>query len=270
MSYRFSLLIAGFIAVWSYFVVVPRYPALAARIGPWTAQSHAAVKRVASAKREVVPGNPGVLQVTLQQTAVDRIDIKTTPLREDTVQRTRAMWGDVMTVSAPPDAPSGAIDNKSGLLIRVPLAGDGDAPASGQPAKISALTLPPGAAASNGGVMAKAMGGSVDKDGKKVAYFLLDNPVDGVRVGQRARVELALAASQGTRKLVPYSAIVYDPKGGAWVFVNLKPLTYLRRPVKIDYIDGDVAVLADGPAVGTPVVLSGAMEIFGAESGVGH
>ncbi len=71
------------------------------------------------------------------------------------------------------------------------------------------------------------------------------------------------------RKVIPYAAVLYDPKGGTWTYTSPKALTYLRHVITIVFIEGDLAVLADGPAVGTEVVRVGAIELFGAELGVG-
>ena len=71
------------------------------------------------------------------------------------------------------------------------------------------------------------------------------------------------------RQVVPYAAVLYDAKGDTWVYTNPNPLTFVRHPIHIDYIEGDLAVLSDGPAAGTAVVLVGAAELFGAETGIG-
>ncbi|TMG06137.1 MAG: hypothetical protein E6I09_02745 [Chloroflexi bacterium] len=67
------------------------------------------------------------------------------------------------------------------------------------------------------------------------------------------------------RKVVPYSAILYDVDGGAFVYTSPEPLTFVRAPITVDYIKGDVAVLSDGPSSGTAVVTVGSAELFGAE-----
>jgi hypothetical protein len=72
------------------------------------------------------------------------------------------------------------------------------------------------------------------------------------------------------RPFVPHSAIMYLAKGDAFVYTNPAPRTYVRQPVQVDYIEGDVAVLKDGPKPGTQVVSVGAAELYGAEFGVGH
>jgi Cu/Ag efflux pump CusA len=77
------------------------------------------------------------------------------------------------------------------------------------------------------------------------------------------------AQAQGTqRKIVPYSALIYDLNGVAWVYTNPSPLTYVRSRISVDHIDGDMAVLSDGPPTGTKVVTVGSPELFGTEFGV--
>jgi len=80
----------------------------------------------------------------------------------------------------------------------------------------------------------------------------------------------AVAAQPATteRKVVPYAAVVYEPHGDTWVYTNPEPLVFVRAHVKIDYIDGDVAVLSEGPPVGTAVATVGVAELFGVEFGV--
>jgi hypothetical protein len=77
-------------------------------------------------------------------------------------------------------------------------------------------------------------------------------------------------AGTGRTLAVPYSAVVYDPNGQAWVFTNPQPLQFIRAPVTIDQIQGDTAILSSGPAVGTLIVRMGAEELLGTEYGVGH
>jgi hypothetical protein len=71
------------------------------------------------------------------------------------------------------------------------------------------------------------------------------------------------------RKVVPYSAVIYDRKGEPWVITNPEPLTYIRQRIVVQYISQDMAVLADGPPNGTQVVSTGAAEVYGTELGVG-
>lgn len=96
-------------------------------------------------------------------------------------------------------------------------------------------------------------------------YYVVADKDHGLAVNRRMRVELPLAGSEEKQKVVPYSAVYYDGKGAAWVYVNTKPLTFERRRVGIERVVGDLAVLSDGPSLGTPVVTVGAAMLYGAE-----
>ena len=90
------------------------------------------------------------------------------------------------------------------------------------------------------------------------------------RLGIQTRPVLAGRVGNATRRVVPYSALLYDAKGDTWVYTNPEPRTYVRERVTVDFIEGDQAVLSDGPPQGTPVVTVGAAELYGTEFGVGH
>ena len=75
-------------------------------------------------------------------------------------------------------------------------------------------------------------------------------------------------APQVLRKVIAYSAVIYDTKGGAWAYTNPEPLAFLRQPITIEYTRGDMTVLTAGPPTGTQVVVIGAAELYGAETGV--
>jgi len=72
------------------------------------------------------------------------------------------------------------------------------------------------------------------------------------------------------RKVVPYAAVFYDLNGAIWAYTNPEPLTFVRARISVDYIDGDMAVLSDGPPSGTKVVTVGSPELYGTEFGVGQ
>jgi hypothetical protein len=71
------------------------------------------------------------------------------------------------------------------------------------------------------------------------------------------------------RTIVPYSAIVYETDGETWVYTSPEELKFVREHVVVEEIDGDRAVLSEGPAAGTEVVTVGVAELFGAEHGIG-
>lgn len=79
-----------------------------------------------------------------------------------------------------------------------------------------------------------------------------------------------IASAGGVRTVVPYGAVLYDPSGRTWVYTSPESLVFVRHEIMVDYIAGDLAVLSDGPAVGTRVVTVGATELHGAEFEIGH
>ena len=80
----------------------------------------------------------------------------------------------------------------------------------------------------------------------------------------------AIASLPGGQESVPYSAVIYDAEGAAWVFTNGEELAYVKQPITIDRIEGDTAILTEGPEVGTEVVSQGAAELYGVEDGIGE
>ena len=74
------------------------------------------------------------------------------------------------------------------------------------------------------------------------------------------------------QKVVPYAAVLYGLNGETWVYTSPEPLVFVRQPITVGDIEGDVGVLLDGLPVGTQVVTAGAAELFGVESGLeeGH
>jgi len=88
----------------------------------------------------------------------------------------------------------------------------------------------------------------------------------GIETAAVADSEVQSAGGEAAlRKVVPYSAVLYAVDGGAFVYTSPEPLTFVRAPITVDYIKGDVAVLSDGPSSGTAVVTVGSAELFGAE-----
>lgn len=71
------------------------------------------------------------------------------------------------------------------------------------------------------------------------------------------------------RLVIPYGAVLYDLNGGTWAYTSSEPRVYVRQPITIETIDGDMVVLTNGPAPGTAVVTVGAAELYGADTGIG-
>lgn len=85
------------------------------------------------------------------------------------------------------------------------------------------------------------------------------------------RLDIQTAKVQGGKtKVIPFTAVIYDPDGQSWAYVVTGDRTYERAAISIDRIDGDQAVLKAGPPGGTPVVTAGAPELLGTEYGVGE
>ena len=100
-------------------------------------------------------------------------------------------------------------------------------------------------------------------------FYTFDNGPGRLRPGERVRVTMPLrGATQGT--VVPLSAIFRDIYDGAWVYENTAPRTYVRRRVNVLYVVDEVAVIGNGPPVGTKVVSAGVAEIAGTEFGMAH
>ena len=88
----------------------------------------------------------------------------------------------------------------------------------------------------------------------------------GIETDRVREVEIA-----GERRMVvPYAAVLYTEDGETWIYTNPEPLVFVRQSITVEHIEGDQAILTDGPSVGTPVVTAGAAELFGIEFGVGH
>jgi len=96
-------------------------------------------------------------------------------------------------------------------------------------------------------------------------YYVVNGKDHGLTVNQRMRVELQLTGAEDSQKVVPYGALYYDARGAAWVYVSKEPLAFERQSVQVDRVVGNVVVLTDGPALGTPVVTVGAALLYGAE-----
>ena len=194
-----------------------------------------------------------------------------------------------LTISAPRDGilqnvlvnpgqhvPGGAmlfeVADHSAVWIRVPVyAGELAQIATGQDAQVAALADSP----SGQGRKAKPVAAppSADPAASTVdLYFELSNrggQGNGfLRPGERVTVRLALIGAQESLT-VPWSAVLHDANGGAWVYENIAPQVYTRRRVDVAHVANALAVLNRGPAPGARIVTTGALELFGTEFGAG-
>ena len=111
-------------------------------------------------------------------------------------------------------------------------------------------------------------------DGSKLSRVTLtEKAIERIALTTSVVREMEVEGNPGSllpRTVVPYSAVIYDTQGDAWVYVNGEPRSFLRHPIKIDYIKGDQAILLDGPAKDSVIATVGVAELYGAESGIGH
>lgn len=99
-------------------------------------------------------------------------------------------------------------------------------------------------------------------------YYAIDNSDGLLRPGQTVAISVPLRAEEEAL-VVPWSAVVHDIYGGAWVYESTAPHVFTRRRVQVRHVSGELAVLATGPKVGASVVREGAAELFGTELGTG-
>ena len=90
-----------------------------------------------------------------------------------------------------------------------------------------------------------------------------------IRPATPQEMEVVTPAGQGGRTAIPYDAVIYDKTGAPFTFTNPAELAYVRQAITVEGIKNKVAVLSAGPTVGTKVVTVGAIELYGAETGVG-
>ena len=98
--------------------------------------------------------------------------------------------------------------------------------------------------------------------------YRLPNSDGAFRLGQRVGVIVPLR-QEGATLTAPWSAVVYDAEGGAWLYEQIDATSFVRRRVQVERAVDGMAVLASGVRPGARVVSIGAAELFGVEFGVG-
>jgi len=102
-------------------------------------------------------------------------------------------------------------------------------------------------------------------------------PIEGsdvslVRLTEEAAVRLDIEVDPvldaGTGTTIPYAAVFYLATGETWTYTNPEPLAFVRVPIVVDRIRGDLVFLSDGPPSGMSVVTQGSAELYGTETGV--
>jgi hypothetical protein len=185
-------------------------------------------------------------KVVLQESAAKRIGLETTTVSNGPVDRSLVVRGTVVA--------AGSGDSVV-IKVTLPAASAGSVDASqparilgigGQDGLIAPAQAPPPGVAGGGGAR----------------FYRLDGAA--AQVGRRLRVQLAQKGG-GERETIPYSAVIYWIDGGAWVYTQIAPLTFVRAPIVIDQVDGNVVILKSGPPAGTRIVSVGGEELLGTE-----
>jgi hypothetical protein len=108
---------------------------------------------------------------------------------------------------------------------------------------------------------------------EKIAGSEFNRVVLSEKAAQRLDIQSAEVREEqvnGTQhKIIPYAAVIYGNHGETWMYTSPEPLKFVRLAITIDHIDGDTAVLVDGPATGTKIITVGVAELYGIDTGVG-
>ena len=108
-------------------------------------------------------------------------------------------------------------------------------------------------------------------DGSEISRVTLsEDAMKRLDVQTTAVTEETSPRTESAQKAVPYGALIYDPQGKTWVYTNPQPRVFVRAAIDVDYIQGDLAYLSNGPETGTKVATVGTAELYGTEFTVGH
>lgn len=195
---------------------------------------------------------------------VDPIDIKSP--QSGIVSNLFAVTGQLVTAGNPMIE----ISSLNTLWVRVPIpAGDLDSIDQAADAHIQSLSATAGAPS----MMAKPANAPPTADpltSTTHLYYTLENNELALRPMQRVSVTLNSRQKHIQTLTIPWSAVVFDIYGGSWVYTQQSKNVYARKRVFLDHVDGDQAIASDGPPEGSKVVVNGALELFGVETGFSH
>jgi predicted small secreted protein len=108
--------------------------------------------------------------------------------------------------------------------------------------------------------------------GEKISPSKLE-PIEGtdlskVILTEKAAERIDIQTVQPSGNQIPYAAVIYDIEGNTWVYTNPEPLVFVREPIEVDSIEGDMAILSKALEANTAVVTVGVAELWGTETGV--
>jgi hypothetical protein len=237
-------------------------------------------------KLEAIPGTT-TKRVTLAPKAAERLGIETGEVREETIVHEQMVGG---TIVPPTDGQQQHVMVGRSFAGFAPVATAAPQPATVAPVSSGQVWVQVTLSQGEYNRLAKDKNARLEQLQTREQRELIAEPVNlvpmedmkrsmltiyysvpernhGLELYQRVRVELPLVEeATGPQKVVPYSAVYYDDaKGAAWVYVTSQPLIYERQQIDIDRVVGGLAVLKDGPAVGTKIVTVGAGMLYGTE-----
>jgi hypothetical protein len=241
----------------------------AAAASPPPATPPVAAPATAPAKPEVKPASLGKMAVAAPGAYAGAQSIPTTATSPQAIPSLIPVAGTSAGLAAPPAGPPLARTNMpiaGDAWVQVTLSpGEWDRLTKDKPARLLALSTRD---TFGNEIFARPSGMAPVEDAKRsmwTVYYVVPGGDHGLTLNSRVRVELQHSGNEEQHKVVPYSSVYYDGKGVPWVYVNTKPLTFERQRIGVDRVVGDLAVLSEGPPVGTPIVTVGASLLFGAE-----
>jgi hypothetical protein len=89
------------------------------------------------------------------------------------------------------------------------------------------------------------------------------------RAAERLGIATGAVTASGSGMAVPYEAVLYDEHGDTWTYTSPAERVFVRAAITVETIADGLAVLSEGPPVGTAVVTVGGAELWGVETGVG-
>jgi len=209
-----------------------------------------------------------ITRIVLSPKAAERLDVQVGTVSEQAITRTQVVGAIVVDPSAGGGGtePSDASGKGANLWVRLALSPpEFERLAKNKPARILPLQTRPGLpkdllATPNGEPPVE-----VAKSGMLSLFYVVPADAGALAIGDRVRAELQFEGLADAQKVVPYSAVYYDEKGDAWVYVNPAPLTFTRERVTVERVSGDLALLSNGPALGTRVATVGVSLLYGTE-----
>lgn len=207
----------------------------------------------------------GPARISLSEKAVERLGIETIPVHQARLTRKQMVVGEVVVLPKQVAAPT----TTTSVGIRVSFnEGNQQKIARDQSVRVFPLGSDNKRTSVTARVIEMPTAGHSQKE-SGILYFAIDNTDHGLLPEQRVQVEFSMLGEETLQKIVPYSSVLYDIHGDTWTYTNPTPLTFIRHSITIAYIEGDQAILSQGPSDGTPVVTIGVAELYGVEMGIG-